>query len=209
MTDPGPLDCLIRSADNALRALFAPAHATRDLPLPGAAELSASERRHVAGLMRVNHAGEIAAQALYHGQALVARSERTRAFLLRAASEEGDHLAWCEQRLHELGAHTSVLNPLWYAGSFAIGALAAAVSDPVSLGFVSETERQVEGHLDAHLAALPSQDERTRRILEQMKSDETGHADSAERAGAVPLPAPIRALMRATAGIMTRTAYRC
>ena len=102
-----------------------------------------------------------------------------------------------------------MLNPLWYAGSFAIGALAAAVSDPVSLGFVSETERQVEGHLDAHLAALPPQDERTRRILEQMKSDETGHADSAERAGAVPLPAPIRALMRATAGIMTRTAYRC
>jgi ubiquinone biosynthesis monooxygenase Coq7 len=209
MTDFGPLDHLIRSADNALRALFAPAHATRDLPLPQAAELSACERRHVAGLMRVNHAGEIAAQALYHGQALVARSELTRAFLLRAASEEGDHLAWCEQRLHELGAHTSVLNPLWYAGSFAIGALAAAVSDPVSLGFVSETERQVEGHLDAHLAALPPQDERTRRILEQMKSDETGHADSAERAGAVPLPAPIRALMRATAGIMTRTAYRC
>ena len=208
MTDPGPHDCLIRSADNALRALFAPAHPTRDLPLPGAAELSASERRHVAGLMRVNHAGEIAAQALYHGQALVARSDSTRAFLLRAAAEEGDHLAWCEQRLHELGAQTSLLNPVWYAGSFAIGAVAAAVSDKVSLGFVSETERQVEGHLDGHLKALPPQDQRTRRILEQMKTDEVGHADTADRAGAVRLPEPIRALMRATARVMTGTAYR-
>ena len=208
MTESGPLDALIRSADNALRALFAPAHAARDLPLPPAAELSEPERRHVAGLMRVNHAGEIAAQALYHGQALVARSGSTRAFLLRAAAEEGDHLAWCEQRLHELGAGTSLLNPLWYAGSFAIGALAAAVSDRVSLGFVSETERQVEGHLDGHLATLPPQDQRTRRILEQMKTDEVGHADTADRAGAVRLPEPIRALMRATARVMTGTAYR-
>ena len=208
MTESGPLDSLIRSADNALRALFAPAHAARDLPLPPAAELSDTERRHVAGLMRVNHAGEIAAQALYHGQALVARSDATRAFLLRAAAEEGDHLAWCEQRLHELGAQTSVLNPLWYAGSFAIGALAAAVSDKVSLGFVSETERQVEGHLDSHLAVLPQQDGRSRRILEQMKIDEAGHADTAERAGAVRLPGPVRALMRATARVMTGTAYR-
>jgi ubiquinone biosynthesis monooxygenase Coq7 len=158
--------------------------------------------------MRVNHAGEIAAQALYHGQALVSRSAATRDFLLRAAAEEGDHLAWCEARLHELGAQTSVLNPLWYAGSFAIGAFAAAVGDKVSLGFVSETERQVEGHLDSHLAALPPQDQRTRRILEQMKTDEVVHADAADRAGAVRLPGPIRALMRATARVMTGSAYR-
>lgn len=209
MTESGPLDRLICAADNALRALFAPAHSARELQLPVAAGLSEAEKRHVAGLMRVNHAGEIAAQALYHGQALVARSEQTRALLLHAAAEEGDHLAWCQQRLHELGARTSLLNPLWYTGSLAIGALAAAIGDRVSLGFVSETERQVEGHLDGHLAALPPQDQRTRRILEQMKRDEMGHADSAERAGAVRLPAPVRALMRATARIMTGTAYRC
>ncbi|MCC7462139.1 MAG: 2-polyprenyl-3-methyl-6-methoxy-1,4-benzoquinone monooxygenase [Gammaproteobacteria bacterium] len=203
------MDSLIRSADNALRALFAPAQAARDLSLPPATELSEPERRHVAGLMRVNHAGEIAAQALYHGQALVARSPATRDFLLRAASEEGDHLAWCEQRLRELGARASILNPVWYAGSFTIGALAAALSDRVSLGFISETERQVEGHLAGHLAALPPQDTRTRCILEQMQRDEARHGDHAERAGAAPLPAPVRALMRATARIMTETAYRC
>jgi ubiquinone biosynthesis monooxygenase Coq7 len=208
MSESGLLDHVIRSADNALRALFAPAHAGRELELPPAEPLSESERRHVAGLMRVNHAGEIAAQALYHGQALVARSATTRDFLLRAAAEEGDHLAWCERRLHELGARTSLLNPLWYAGSFAIGAVAAALSDAVSLGFVSETERQVEGHLDGHLTALPAQDRRTRRIIEAMKTDEAGHADAAERAGAAQLPTPVRALMRATARVMTNTAYR-
>jgi 3-demethoxyubiquinol 3-hydroxylase len=207
MSDPGLVDPLLRSADSALRALFAPAHAARALQLPPPAELSESERRHVAGLMRVNHAGEISAQALYHGQALVSRSPATRDFLLRAAAEEGDHLAWCEERLRELGAHTSLLNPIWYAGSFAIGALAAAVGDRVSLGFVRETERQVEGHLDGHLAALPAQDRRTRQIIEQMKTDETGHADAAERAGATRLPDPVRALMHAISGIMTRTAY--
>jgi ubiquinone biosynthesis monooxygenase Coq7 len=157
--------------------------------------------------MRVNHAGEISAQALYHGQALVSRSAATRDFLLRAAAEEGDHLAWCEQRLKELGARPSMLNPLWYAGSFAIGAVAAAVGDRVSLGFVRETERQVEGHLDSHLEALPAQDQRTRRIIEQMKADETRHADAAERGGGARLPDPVGALMRATARIMTRTAY--
>jgi ubiquinone biosynthesis monooxygenase Coq7 len=207
MSDTGLVDSLLRSADNALRALFAPARATRALTLPPPPSLSESERRHVAGLMRVNHAGEIAAQALYHGQALVSRSPATRDFLLRAAQEEGDHLAWCEQRLRELGARTSALNPLWYAGSFAIGALAAAAGDPLSLGFVRETERQVEGHLDGHLAALPAQDRRTRQIIEQMKTDETGHADAAERAGAARLPEPVRALMRATSRVMTRTAY--
>lgn len=207
MAARGLVDSLLCSADNALRALFAPAHATRTPNLPAAAELSESERRHVAGLMRVNHAGEISAQALYHGQALVARSPATRDFLLRAAAEEGDHLAWCEERLRELGARPSLLNPLWYAGSFAIGALAAAVGDKLSLGFVRETERQVEGHLDSHLAALPAQDGRTRGIIEQMKADETRHADAAERAGAAALPGPVRALMGATARVMTRTAY--
>jgi len=207
MPESGLLEPLIRSADNALRALFAPARASRALDLPPAAELDDSERRHVAGLMRVNHAGEIAAQALYHGQALVSRSAATRDFLLRAAAEEGDHLAWCERRLHEMGAQTSLLNPLWYAGSFAIGALAAAVGDAVSLGFVRETERQVEGHLDSHLEQLPPQDARSRRILEQMKADEVGHAEAAAAAGAAALPGPVRALMRATSRIMTRTAY--
>ena len=208
MSHSGLLDSLIRSADNALRALFAPAHAGRELDLPPAPDLSESERHHVAGLMRVNHAGEIAAQALYHGQAIVSRTPATREFLLSASAQESDHLAWCEDRLHELGAHPSVLNPLWYAGSFAIGALAAAIGDKVSLGFLSETERQVEGHLDSHLAALPAQDQRTRRIIEQMKIDEVGHAVAADRAGAARLPDPVRALMRATARIMTRTAYR-
>jgi ubiquinone biosynthesis monooxygenase Coq7 len=133
--------------------------------------------------MRVNHAGEIAAQALYHGQALMARTEATRQFLLRAAAEEGDHLAWCEQRLRELGDRTSLLNPFWYAGAFAIGAGAAALSDRLSLGFVRETERQVEGHLAEHLARLPAQDARSRRILEIMQREETGHAQAAQAVG--------------------------
>jgi ubiquinone biosynthesis monooxygenase Coq7 len=202
------LDNLLGAADNALRALLAPPQAARQVPnLPPPAELSESERSHVAGLMRVDHAGEIAAQALYHGQALLARDTATRRFLLRAAQEEGDHLAWTKQRLHELGAHTSWLNPLWYAGSFAIGATAAALSDRLSLGFVTETERQVEGHLDEHLQRLPAQDTRSRRILEAMKADEIGHAQQAEHAGAVPLPLPVRILMRLTSKVMTRTAY--
>jgi ubiquinone biosynthesis monooxygenase Coq7 len=208
MAATSALDALLGAADNALRALLSPAQAARQVPnLPPPAELSASERSHVAGLMRVDHAGEIAAQALYHGQALLARNAETREFLLRAAREEGDHLAWTEQRLHELGAQTSRLNPLWYAGSFVIGAAAAAVSDRLSLGFVTETERQVEGHLDEHLQRLPAQDARSRRILEVMKADEVGHADQAERAGAVLLPLPVRMLMRMTSKLMTRTAY--
>ncbi len=203
------LDDLLQAADNALRALFAPAEARRQPPaLPEPAELPDAERRHVAGLMRVNHAGEIAAQALYHGQALMARSESTRGFLLQAAAEEGDHLAWCEQRLRELGSRPSVLDPLWYAGSFAIGALAAAWNDPVSLGFVTETERQVEHHLAGHINQLPAADARTRRILETMQQDETGHARAASERGAAELPAPVQSLMRATAKVMTTVAYR-
>lgn len=202
------VDTLLQAADNALRALFAPAQATRTPPaLPEAPVLEEAERRHVAGLMRVNHAGEIAAQALYHGQALMARSAQTREFLLKAAAEEGDHLAWCEQRLGELKSRTSLLNPFWYAGSFAIGAAAAALSDSLSLGFVAETERQVEGHLEEHLDRLPASDLRSRRILETMQSDEVGHAHAATGAGARDLPAPLRTAMRLTSQVMTRTAY--
>jgi 3-demethoxyubiquinol 3-hydroxylase len=202
------LEPFIVAADRALRSLFAPAHASR--PTPGddrTAELSDTERRESAGLMRVNHSGEVAAQALYHGQALAARSERTRDLLLKAAREETDHLAWCEQRLRELDSRPSLLNPLWYAGSFAIGATAAAFGDRTSLGFVSETERQVEGHLDSHLARLPPQDGRSRAIVDAMRADEIAHGSSARAAGASELPAVVKILMRTTAKIMTRSAY--
>jgi len=202
------VDKLLEAADNALRALFAPATSARTPPgLAEPATLTPADRAHVAGLMRVNHAGEIAAQALYHGQALLARSADTREFMLRAAAEEGDHLAWCEQRLGELGASASLLNPFWYAGSFAIGAAAAALSDRLSLGFVTETERQVEGHLAAHLERLPATDLRTRRILETMQSDEVRHARAAAARGAAELPPWVRAGMRMTSKLMTRLAY--
>ena len=157
--------------------------------------------------MRVNHAGELAAQALYHGQALVARSEATREMLLAAARSESDHLAWCETRLKELAARPSLLNPLWYAGSFAIGAAAALLGDSASLGFVVETERQVEGHLDEHLARLPPGDARSRAILEAMRAEEIAHGTAAAAAGGVRPPAPVCALMRRTARIMTGSAY--
>jgi ubiquinone biosynthesis monooxygenase Coq7 len=210
MPPPVPsLDSLLAAADNALRAVFAPAQARRQPPgLPEATVLVDAERRHVAGLMRVNHAGEIAAQALYQGQALLARSPETRAFLLQAAEEEGDHLAWCEQRLRELGARPSLLDPLWYAGSFAIGATAAALNDSLSLGFVTETERQVAQHLEGHLEQLPAADARSRCILGQMQQDEAGHAQAATHRGAVELPLPLRTLMNLAAKVMTRTAYR-
>jgi ubiquinone biosynthesis monooxygenase Coq7 len=202
------LDGLLQAADNALRALFAPAQASRTPPeLPDSTPLGPSDRRLVAGLMRVNHAGEIAAQALYQGQALMARNEETRRFLLRAAAEEGDHLAWCEQRLRELGDRTSLLNPFWYAGAFAIGAAAACLSDRLSLGFVRETERQVEGHLAEHLSRLPAQDTRSRLILETMRREETGHAQAAQAAGAEELPPPLRTLMGLSSKLMTRSAY--
>jgi len=202
------VDTLLGAADNALRALFAPAGPARNgLNLPEPAPLEAADRRHVAGLMRVNHAGEISAQALYHGQALLARSAANREFLLQAAAEEGDHLAWCEQRLKELGAHPSLLNPFWYAGAFTIGAAAAAISDSLSLGFLTETERQVEGHLDSHLQQLPAADQRSRHILEAMRSDEIRHAESAAARGAAELPSWARALMRASSQLMTRLAY--
>jgi ubiquinone biosynthesis monooxygenase Coq7 len=202
------LDSLLAGADNALRALFAPAQANRVPPgLPEGSPLADPDRRHVAGLMRVNHTGEICAQALYHGQALLARTLDTRQFLLQAAAEEGDHLAWCEQRLGELGARPSLLNPLWYAGAFALGATAAAASDRWSLGFLRETERQVEGHLDSHLQRLPEGDERSRRILETMRDEEVRHADAATARGGPKLPSVARALMRASSRVMTSLAY--
>ncbi|MDE2219918.1 MAG: 2-polyprenyl-3-methyl-6-methoxy-1,4-benzoquinone monooxygenase [Gammaproteobacteria bacterium] len=202
------LDNLLQAADNALRALFAPAPAPRTTPeLPDPSPLAEPDRRHVAGLMRVNHAGEIAAQALYHGQALMARSPQTREFLLRAAAEEGDHLAWCERRLTELGARPSLLNPFWYAGSFAIGATAAALSDRLSLGFVAETERQVEGHLADHLERLPDADLRSRRIIEAMQRDELAHAQAARSRGAGDLPPLVQTGMKLTSKVMTRLAY--
>jgi len=157
--------------------------------------------------MRVNHAGEVAAQALYHGQALVARCAATRDLLLKAAREETDHLAWCETRLKELDSRPSLLNPFWYAGSFTIGAVAALMGDRTSLGFVVETERQVEGHLDEHLARLPADDARSRAIIQTMRTDEIAHGMSAKAAGGAELPSPVRALMRNTARLMTATAY--
>ncbi|MBV8804071.1 MAG: 2-polyprenyl-3-methyl-6-methoxy-1,4-benzoquinone monooxygenase [Sinobacteraceae bacterium] len=273
-----PLDPFIAAADRALRALFAPAHASRPVPdaspvadppssggpsarsqpigphavdsqptagpAPQSADfrpapdlaphaaglhqgpnvgqdagatsqprpntppaLSDTERRESAALMRVNHAGEIAAQALYHGQALVSRSAATQEILLKAAREESDHLAWCETRLKELGSRPSLLNPLWYCGSFAIGVLAAAAGDRASLGFVVETERQVEGHLNDHLTRLPSGDTRSRAILDVMRTDEIVHGATAKAAGASELPAPVRVLMRQVARVMTTTAY--
>jgi len=207
------LDSAVAVVDRALRAVFAPARASRPAPLPALpageppAPLSENERRESAALMRVNHSGELAAQALYHGQALLARSEATREMLMKAAREESDHLAWCELRLGELNARPSLLNPLWYAGSFAIGAITALMGDRTSLGFVTETERQVEGHLDAHLGRLPQGDVRSRAILETMRAEEITHGANALAAGGAPLPDPVRGLMRRTARIMTGTAY--
>jgi ubiquinone biosynthesis monooxygenase Coq7 len=205
----GPdLDTFISAADRALRALLAPPAAGRPAPEKPVPALSPDDRRESAALMRVNHAGEVAAQALYHAQALFARNAKVRDFMLHAAREETDHLAWCETRLKELGARPSVLNPLWYAGSFGIGTLAALLGDRASLGFVAETERQVEGHLKSHLDRLPPDDLRSRAIVEAMCHDEVGHGREAQSAGAATLPGPVRELMRRTASIMTHTSYR-
>jgi 3-demethoxyubiquinol 3-hydroxylase len=209
------LDPLIAAADRALRAIAAPAHASRpypgvpqaSLPQSPLATLDDAQRRESAALMRVNHAGEVAAQALYHGQALTARSAATRELLLTAAHEEADHLGWCEQRLRELGSNPSLLNPLWYAGSFAIGAVAGIFGDGASLGFVAETERQVEGHLNEHLRRLPAADSSSRAVVAAMRRDEIKHAGAARAAGAMELPGIVRELMRGTAKVMTGTAY--
>jgi len=204
------LDRLLMSADNALRTVFGQPHTT-ERANPAAhlpeVDLGERERRHVARLMRINHTGEVCAQALYQGQALTARLPETRRRLERSAQEENDHLAWCEARISELGDHKSLLNPLFYAGSFAIGAAAGLAGDRWSLGFVVETERQVEDHLDNHLARVPQRDERTRAVLEQMQVDEIHHAQVARAAGGADLPPPIRLAMRLASKVMTRSVY--
>lgn len=207
-----PLDRLITPLDQTLRTLFASHVAARPNPaenLPEAPEIAdhPPARRHAAALMRINHSGEVAAQALYQGQAFVSQADATRASLMEAAREETDHLAWCAERIRELGGRTSVLNPLWYAGSFTIGALAGLAGDRTSLGFVAETERQVVEHLDGHLQRLPAEDVRTRAIIQQMSADEERHGRNAMLAGGAELPRPVRALMKLTAKVMTRTAY--
>lgn len=206
-----PLDQLLIRVDQALRltsgAAPSPARPNPAADLPDL-ELELATRQDVAGLMRVNHAGEICAQALYAGQATTARDARVRDAMQQAADEEIDHLAWCESRLEELGSRPSLLNPLWYAGSFAIGALAGLAGDRWSLGFVRETEIQVEAHLQEHLDRLPAEDARSQAILDQMKTDEAQHARMAEEAGARELPRPVRSAMTFASGIMKALAYR-
>ncbi|HET8898599.1 MAG TPA: 2-polyprenyl-3-methyl-6-methoxy-1,4-benzoquinone monooxygenase [Rhodanobacteraceae bacterium] len=204
------LDRLLEGIDNALSTTLADAVPNRPSPardLPGAT-LDDAERRHTAGLMRVNHTGEVCAQALYLGQSLLARDQATRDYLLAAAREENDHLAWCAERLTELDDRPSRLNPLWYAGAWTIGAVAAALSDRWSLGFVVETERQVEAHLGEHLDRLPPHDRRSRAVLTQMQTDEARHADNARARGGIDLPTPIPALMALASKLMKAVAYR-
>ncbi len=204
------LDKLVMSADTALRTIVGkPIVTERDYPAQEVedAPLDDKQRKHIAGLMRVNHAGEVSAQALYQGQALTARDQTVKAKLEQSAIEENDHLAWTEARLHELGDRTSLLNPLWYAGSFAIGAFAGALGDKWSLGFLAETEHQVVAHLDSHLQQLPKSDGRSRAVLEQMKIDEAKHATTAIKHGAAALPPPVKKLMTAMSEVMTRSAY--
>jgi ubiquinone biosynthesis monooxygenase Coq7 len=205
-------DRLLISLDNALRTLTGAVHAARPLPAPQPGPvpppLSEAERRLSGALMRVNHVGEVCAQALYQAQALTARDPALRERMAQAAREEIDHLAWTQQRLDALGDRRSVLNPLWYAGAFGIGLLAGRAGDAVSLGFVVETERQVEQHLAGHLDRLPAADTASRAVVDAMKDDEARHAAMARDAGGVELPAPVRWAMRAAARVMTATAHR-
>jgi len=203
-------DALIHAADSALRTLWAKPRASRPTPAataPGQG-LSEVERRQAAALMRVNHVGEVCAQALYTGQALASRDPALKARLAEASREETDHLAWTLERLQALQDRPSLLNPIWYAGAFAIGYAAGKAGDKVSLGFVVETERQVEAHLQGHLERLPAGDTASRAIVEQMKQDETAHADMALREGAGELPAPVKGLMKLAARLMTTVAHR-
>jgi ubiquinone biosynthesis monooxygenase Coq7 len=204
------IDDLIVGFDRALRTLTVGSTSVRPYPAERveSPELTAADKAHAAGLMRVNHSGEVCAQALYSGQAMTSSNALLRGQLDRAAREETEHLAWTERRLEELGSRTSFLNSLWYAGSFAMGALAGLAGDRWNLGFLSETERQVEQHLSGHLDTLPAGDARSRAIVAQMRTDEAGHAQLAEDHGAARLPLPIRAAMRMTAKVMTKTAYR-
>jgi 3-demethoxyubiquinol 3-hydroxylase len=213
-------DTLIQAADRAMRTLFAEPTAGRSLPVVAATfnengELDAmdvQERAHAGALMRVNHVGEVCAQALYAGQALATKDNALRAQFIKAGAEEGDHLAWTAERLTALGARPSLLNPIWYAGAFGMGLIASALGDRISLGFMVETERQVEAHLERHLASpddggLPAADHASRAVLTAMKQDEIAHATEAEKAGAIELPAPAKQLMRGVSRFMTRTAY--
>lgn len=204
------VDKLFVSLDQAVRTLFGQPKVTeRSNPASAISESEMDDktRDHTARLMRINHTGEVCAQALYQGQALTARLPEVRSNMERAAAEENDHLDWCESRLKELGSHTSYLNPLWYAGSFAIGAVAGLAGDKWSLGFVGETERQVESHLDGHLKQVPDSDQKTRAILEQMKIDEIQHGQTAMNAGGAVLPKPIKEAMKLTSKLMTGTVY--
>lgn len=218
----GFLDALLTESNRALQVLTGVAAASRPNPadarpeqqpaIDAAAtdetrELTPTETRHAAGLMRVNHVGEICAQALYRGQASVCPNPATRNLLLDAANEEVDHLAWLNDRLRELNSRPSLLNPLWYAGSFALGVAAARAGEPYNLGFMAETEKQVGEHLDSHLRKLPEHDVRSRKIVEQMSRDEAGHRQKAEEGGGVPLPLPVRLAMRGMSRVMTTTAY--
>ncbi len=204
-------DNLIDQADNALRTMAAGHNGTQrpnpteDTSIP---QLDARERRHVAGLMRVNHTGEVCAQALYKGQAMTARLPRIKRQMEISAQEEEDHLNWCQQRLQELDSHPSILNPVWYAMSFGIGAAAGKIGDRWSLGFVEETEIQVCAHLQQHVEKLPVHDERSKKILHQMHEDEARHAEKAHAAGAINLPRPVKKLMSVVSKVMTTTAYR-
>jgi ubiquinone biosynthesis monooxygenase Coq7 len=202
-------DALIVNLDKALRTVFASARSRRPHPDAGLAEtdLSDAEKRHAAGLMRINHCGEVCAQALYQGQSLTARNPEAAQALIEASEEETEHLAWCENRLRELGSRKSLLNPLWYASSFGLGVLAGALGDKWNLGFLAETERQVESHLNSHLDSLPEGDGKSRAIVEQMKADEIRHAETAVAHGGAELPLPVKLAMRLTSKVMTRTAY--
>jgi ubiquinone biosynthesis monooxygenase Coq7 len=203
------LDKLIIEFDKGLKTLTASAHSVRPHPDENVqeTELSAEEKRHALGLMRVNHCGEVCAQALYNGQSLTAKNPQIVGALQQASKEETEHLAWCEKRIHALGGHTSFLNPLWYAGSFTLGAIAGAIGDKWNLGFLAETEHQVGAHLEKHLHELPVSDEKSRAILEQMKTDEAQHADTAINLGGAELPAPVKAAMKQMSKVMTSTTY--
>jgi len=203
------MDAFILGLDRALRAISGVSVASRPNPSAAAPEgaLNAVERRHSAGLMRVNHVGEVCAQALYDAQARFSRNDSSKKHFVRAGQEEEDHLAWTAERLRELGSRHSLLNPLWYAGAYALGAVAASFGDAHNLGFVVETERQVEAHLAGHLERLPSQDFRSRAIVEQMRSDEAAHGAAATALGAAELPDPVKKMMQAAAKVMTGTAY--
>jgi ubiquinone biosynthesis monooxygenase Coq7 len=206
-----PLDRLLAGANNALRTIAGPAgRPCRENPASGVTDtkLTTRQKAHSAGLMRVNHAGEVAAQGLYQGHASVARDPDIEAQMQRAADEEFDHLAWCEQRLRELDAGPSLLSPVWYAGAFAIGVASGVLGDRWSLGFIAETEKQVCAHLDSHLDELPDDDAKSRAIVQKMRDEEEEHGENAIAAGAAELPGPIQHLMKLTAKVMTGTAYR-